>query len=106
MQQLKGHGYLQTIYAIAFSPDGKQLASAGLDGNVRFWHLAAGKQVRELRANYDTRSLSYSSDGRLFAWPDYDGMNVLDFESDATTSYPVGHNSRIMSGVFSADPAA
>jgi WD40 repeat protein len=106
MLQLKGHGYLQTIYAISFSPDGKRLASVGLDGNVRFWDLATGKQVGELRANYDTRLASYSADGRLFAWPDYDGLNVLDLETDATTSYPVGHNSRVTAAVFSTDPAS
>ena len=35
--KLKGH--TKTIHALAVSPDGEYLASAGADGKVRFWAI-------------------------------------------------------------------
>jgi WD40 repeat protein len=35
------------IFAVAFSPDGKQVAAAGFDGQVRIYNTADGKLLRE-----------------------------------------------------------
>ena len=38
------HGY--TVSAVAFSPDGKTLASTSHEHTVRFWEVSTGKQLR------------------------------------------------------------
>jgi WD40 repeat protein len=60
-------------YAIAFSPDGRFLASGGWDGKfgVQLWEVATGKKVRTLEGGNDKRwihQLAFSSDGqRIFS---------------------------------------
>jgi WD40 repeat protein len=40
---LQGHEHL--IHAMAFAPDGKTLASVGLDGSLRLWSVPARAEV-------------------------------------------------------------
>src|SRR3954453_15450531 len=48
-EELRGHSAL--VYGVAFSPDGKLLATAGFDGAVKLWDFAARKEGRALKAN-------------------------------------------------------
>ena len=43
---LKGHD--AWAHSIAFSPDGKTLASGDTEGTVRLWDVSTGKMLREL----------------------------------------------------------
>ena len=42
-------GHAEETRAIAFSPDGKTLASAGRDMKIRFWDLATCRSTREIQ---------------------------------------------------------
>jgi hypothetical protein len=46
--ELKGHE--ESVFSVAFHPDGKSLVSGDLRGVVKLWDLATGKVVREIDA--------------------------------------------------------
>lgn len=52
------------VFAVAFAPDGRTLASASFDG-VQLWNLATGKGRRIIDA--EAHSLAYAPDGRTLA---------------------------------------
>ncbi len=61
------------VKALAFSPDGKILASSGQDKRVRLWNTATGENLREWQFNQEARALAFSSDGRHLAVGNSDG---------------------------------
>ncbi|GAC1360239.1 MAG: hypothetical protein NVS2B12_09220 [Ktedonobacteraceae bacterium] len=74
---LAGHPWI--AFAVAWSPDGKQLVSGGSDGMLCWWEVDSGQciQMREahqgmvyqLRVNPDGRTLaSCGEDGAIFLW--------------------------------------
>jgi WD40 repeat protein len=106
---LKGHAGAN--YSVAFSPDGKRLASSGGDGAVKVWDTATGKAVLALTGLAgQVYGVAFSPDGRRLA------CAVGDFHQhqssalkvwDAATGEPVfaltGHAGGIYSVAFSPD---
>jgi WD40 repeat protein len=45
---LKGH--TEGLYSLAFSPDGKTLASCGSDSTIRLWDASTGKEMKSLKS--------------------------------------------------------
>ena len=66
IRKLRGHG--MGIHAIAFSPDGKGLASSSADRTVRIWDPIFGQEVLVLRGHASTvTAVALSPDGARLA---------------------------------------
>lgn len=63
--------------AVAFSPDGAQLASGGLRGDIALWQVEPPRMAHKLTAHTDAlRALAYVTQGRLLSSGD-DGLLVV-----------------------------
>jgi parallel beta-helix repeat protein len=61
-------GHTSYVNSVAFSPDGRLLASGSLDDTIKLWEVASGREVRTLSGHTSwVNSVAFSPDGRLLA---------------------------------------
>jgi WD40 repeat protein len=72
----QGQAHSQAIYAVAFSPDGRQIATSSSDRTVKLWDMEAEKHLFTLpghgKSDFSTR-LAFSADGAMLASSGSDG---------------------------------
>jgi len=61
-------GHTGDVHSVAWSPDGKTLASGSNDKTVKLWKAATGKLLASLQGpTGDVHSVAWSPDGKTLA---------------------------------------
>jgi WD40 repeat protein len=98
-------------HSVAFSPDGKILASVGGDGSIKLWNVSTGKNITsEPYSGRTIHAVAFSSDGKILASAGDD--EIIQLWAVASTDGSItlkkgatlkGHSEGINAIVFSPD---
>ncbi|HEY9642751.1 MAG TPA: NB-ARC domain-containing protein [Coleofasciculaceae cyanobacterium] len=96
---------LSGIDSVAFTPDGERLATGGVDGKIRLWQVADGKQLLLIQGHQSwILSVSFSPDGQILASGGEDFTICLwDVASGQCLRTLEGHRNSVFSVSFSPD---
>ncbi len=93
---------MQWVRRIALSPDGKYAVTSGGDG-IRYWDLAARKQIRLFGENHNGYwSLAFSTDGRRVI-AGGDKVYIFDVNTGNIVHAMTGHDQTVWGTLLTAD---
>jgi WD40 repeat protein len=100
---LKGHTAI--VYSVAFSSDGKLLASGSFDNTIKLWEYPSGKEARTLKGHTaQVYSVAFSPLGNLLASGSQDkSVRLWDPKDGKTVKELKGHGDIVQSVAFSPD---
>ena len=102
-------GHADVVLSVAYSPDGKTLASGAEDGTIKLWDVATGQNVAILEGHIssiinDVSSIAYSPDGKTLASGSWDNtIKLWDIATESNVATLQGHTGWITSVAYSPD---
>ncbi|GAB3987767.1 hypothetical protein GCM10029978_107850 [Actinoallomurus acanthiterrae] len=97
-------GHTGNVDAVAFSPDGKILATGSNDTTVRLWDVAAARTTTTLTGHTGfVYSVAFSPDGKTLATGSTDGTARLWDVASARAASLTGHTDAVNSVAFNPD---
>jgi len=98
-------GHISPVTSVAFSPDGKTIASGSEDNTIILWDAATGEVRRQLKGHTNmVTSVAFSPDGKTIASGSYDDTIILwDAATGEMKRQLKGHSSGVTSIAFSPD---
>jgi WD40 repeat protein len=103
--ELRGLEHGAAVESVAFSPDGRCLASGCWDNTVLMWDVATGNKLATFRGHHDSVvHVAFSPDGRRIASASYDKtVRIWDAISGRELAAFCGHQAIVKSVAFSPD---
>ncbi len=102
LRTLMGHGSGEL--SVAFSPDGRTLASGSWDRTIRLWRIPDGALLRTLEGHrYGVSSVAFSPDGRTLASEGDMTIRLWRVSDGALLRTLKGHRGGVTSVAFSPD---
>jgi WD40 repeat protein len=94
-----------SIFSLAFSPDGKFLATGDANGGIRLWQVSDGQHLLTCQGHTGwVRSVTFSPDGqRLASGSDDQTMRIWDVRDGKCLRTLQGHTNTAQSVAFSPD---